>query len=103
MVCSIQQQQYRWQNGAFRLSISYHVNNGTVNLNLSLLRSIFQFMGYTQVSFEYSLALLLASYRTFSTWQISRQRVQPRQHLESSRIICSHWYVVISTRLFYGA
>lgn len=92
MVCSIQQQQCRRQDVAIRISVSAYGDYGSINLDHRVFRSVLQSMGRKKIFVQHNVELLSAAHRTLSPGQVSRKRVQPRQHLESTRLLCSHWY-----------
>lgn len=92
MVCGIQQQQCRRQDVAVRIPVSAHGDHGTINLDHRVLRPVLQSMGREEILGQHNVELLSAAHRAPSPGQVPRERVQPRQHLESTRLICPHWY-----------
>jgi len=93
VVHRVQQQQCRRQDAAVGLSVSAHGDHGPVNLNHRLFRPVLRSVGREEVLVQHNVELLPAAHRALSLGQISRQRVQPRQHLESARLLRSYWYV----------
>jgi len=93
VVCGVKQQQCRRQDVAVGIPVSAHGDHGTINFNYYLFWSIFQFMGCKEILVQHIVELLSTVYCTISPGQVSCERVQPRQHLESTRLLCSHWYV----------
>lgn len=95
VVRGIQQQQRRREDAAVRVPVSPHRHHGSADLDHPLLRSVLQSLGRETVYVQYNVELLFAAHRPLGPRQISRERVQPRQHLESTCFLRSYWYAYI--------
>lgn len=90
VVRGVQQQQCRRQDVAVGIPVSAHGDHGTVDLDHRLLGPVLQSVGREEVLVQHNVELLHAAHRTLGPRQVSRQHLQPRQHLESARLLRSH-------------
>lgn len=103
VVRGVQQQQCRRQDVTVGISVSAHGDHGTIDLDHRLLRPILQLVGRKEILVQHNVELLPAADRTLSPRQVSRERLQPRQHLESTRILRSHWYAYAIYRFWQSS
>lgn len=92
MVRSVQQQQCCRQDVAVGVSVSTHSDYGPTDIDYCVLWPVLQSVGREEILLQHNMELLLAAHRATSTGQVFSQRVQPRQHLESARFLCSHCF-----------